>query len=126
MLTTKTNKQIVQKFLKLIISGRFDEAYKKYVNMTGKHHNVHFNAGFQNLKKAMEANHLQYPIKKFTIKDILSEQDLVVAHSHLLLKPQETEMVTFHQFRIKNKKIIEMWDCGQVIPVDCPNTDGPF
>jgi hypothetical protein len=35
-------------------------------------------------------------------------------------------MSVVHMFRIRNGKIAEMWDCGQQIPKDSPNTDGAF
>jgi len=31
-----------------------------------------------------------------------------------------------HVFRFHSDKIVEMWDCGQPVPVDSPNKDGVF
>lgn len=120
------NKQRATDFLKLVIKGKFEEAYTTHVDPTGKHHNVYFAKGFDVLRKAMENNHKQFPNKKFLIKNVLCDGDLVAVHSHLIMQPKEKEMVVVHLFRFKNKKIVEMWDCGQIIPTDMPNADGVF
>lgn len=121
-----SNKKIATDFLELVVSGKIDQAYAKYVNMQGKHHNVYFPEGFETLKQAMKENHEKFPNKKFLIKNVLSDGDLVVVHSNLIMKKGETELVVFHMFRFNNNKIIEMWDCGQAIPADCLNKDGAF
>lgn len=120
------NKQSALEFLKLVIDGKIDEAYEKYVDMQGTHHNAFFPAGFQTLKEAMKENEAQFPGKQFTIKNVLGEGDLVAVHSHLVMKPGEPGMITMHLFRFKNDKIVEMWDCGQAIPEDSPNKGGVF
>ncbi|MBI3334395.1 ester cyclase, partial [Candidatus Pacearchaeota archaeon] len=101
-------------------------AYEKYVDMNGKHHNMYFPAGFDSLKKAMKENHEKFPEKKFSIKHVIGEGEMAIAHSHLTFNSGGKEMIVFHMFRFKNGKIVEMWDCGQEIPDDIPNKDGAF
>ncbi|HUI31186.1 MAG TPA: nuclear transport factor 2 family protein [Candidatus Acidoferrales bacterium] len=122
----QARKHAAAEFLQLVIAGKFDEAYGKYVDMDGRHHNVFFQAGFTTLKKAMAENHVQFPDKKLTIKNIIGDDDLVAVHSHLMFKSGEKGMVVVHMFRFKDDKIVEMWDYGQVIPDDSPNKDGAF
>ncbi len=119
-------KEVALQFLKLVVAGKIDEAYEKYVDMKGKHHNVSFPSGFLALKEAMKENHEKFPNKKFTVKNVLCENDLVAVHSHVVLKPKETEIIAVHIFRIKNDRIVEMWDSGQLIPPSSPNKDGAF
>jgi predicted SnoaL-like aldol condensation-catalyzing enzyme len=119
------NKQIAKYFLDMIVAGKIDEACSKYIDMNGKHHNSYFASGFKALKEAMQENENQFPNKKFTIKYVLSEKDMVVVHSHLVIR-EVPGALTFHMFRIKNRKIIEMWDCGQPIQENSLNKDGPF
>lgn len=121
-----TNKQIVTDFLQLVIAGQLDEAYTKYIDMSGKHHNTFNPAGFAALQKGMLENDVVAPNKQFTIKHILEDGDLVTTHAHLLFNAGEPGMVVFHMFRISDGKIVEMRDCGQPIPTDSPNTDGAF
>jgi len=122
----KDYKPLVKDFLHLVIRGKIDEAYKRYVDMKGKQHNLFFPAGFSSLKQAMKENHAQSPQKKFSIQHILQDGELVITHSHLAFKPSEPGMIVMHLFRFKDDKIVEFWDCGQTIPTDMPNSDGPF
>ena len=120
------NKQITLEFLNLAIAGKFDEAYQKHVNIKGRHHNIFSPAGFEGLKKSMEENDAEFPQKKISIKHVLADGDLVITHSHVVLKEKEVELIAFHLFRFEKGKIVEMWDCGQTIPKDLTNKDGAF
>jgi len=120
------NKEIAVKFLKLVVSGKIDEAYHKYVDMKGKHHNTFFPTGFLALREAMKENHEQFPNKKFEIKNVLSDGELTAVHSHLSFKSGEIGMIVVHLFRFKDGKIVEIWDCGQEIKANSPNKDGAF
>ncbi len=113
-------------FLQLVVSGKIDEAYEKYVNLRGKHHNPFFAGGFPALKKAMIENHQQFPNKRLTTKHVLAEGDIVAVHSHIVVKPDEKGLSVVHIFRFENNRIEELWDCGQPIPADSPNADGAF
>lgn len=127
-MSEKTNKQANKEaavtFLQLVVAGQIDEAYTKYVDMRGKHHNVYFPAGFEALKKAMHESHAQFPVKQFKSKNVLADENLVAVHSHIVLKQGDPGMAVVHLFRFENGKIVEMWDVGQEIPHDTPNTDG--
>jgi predicted SnoaL-like aldol condensation-catalyzing enzyme len=124
--STQTHKQAAMQFLQLVVMGRIDEAYEKYVDMQGKHHNPFFPAGFRELRKAMIENHVQFPNKRFTIKNVLGDGDLVAVHSHILLRPGETGISAVHLFRFQDYKIVEIWDIGQPVPADSLNKDGTF
>jgi len=124
--TTQARRQAAVEFLQLVVAGRIDEAYEKHVNMQGKHHNPFFAAGFPALRKAMFENHVQMPNKQIIIKHVLCDGDLVAVHSHLVPRPGEPGMVTLHLFRFEGTRVVELWDMGQPLPADSPNTDGVF
>ncbi len=117
-------KQAAVDFLQLAISGRIEEACVKYVDMQGRHHNFYFPAGFPALEKAMIANHIQFPPKQLTVRNVLSEGDLVAVHSHIVLEAGGTSMAAVHLFRFDGDKIVELWDIGQSVPPELPNEDG--
>ena len=119
-------KQIARQFMELVIAGKIDDAYKKYVSSNGKHHNAYFREGFQALQEAMKENHLQFPNKQFTIEHVISDGELVAIHSHIVLRQGEAGMAAIHLFRFQGNKIVEMWDIGEPIPADSPNQDGVF
>lgn len=123
---TQAKKEVAVQFLKLVVAGHIDEAYVKYVDMKGKHHNPFFSAGFPALQKAMNENHAQFPNKQITVKSVLADGELVAVHSELVLTPGGNTMAVVHIFRFKGSKIVEMWDCGQPLPADSPNKDGAF
>ena len=119
-----TNKEIAVDFLQMVVAGKIDEAYDKYVDMKGKHHNLYFGAGFAALKAAMIENQSQSPDKTYLVRNAVAEGDTVAVHAHLVPSPGDKGMVVVHVMRFRGKKIVELWDCGQPIPADSPNTDG--
>ncbi len=123
---TRARKQAAVQFLQLVVTGRIDEAYQKHVDLGGKHHNPFFPAGFPALKQAMMENHVQFPNKQLTVKNVLGDGDLVVVHSHIVLSPDEKGIAVVHLFRFHADKIVELWDIGQAVPADSPNENGMF
>jgi predicted SnoaL-like aldol condensation-catalyzing enzyme len=123
---TRARKHAAVDFLKLVVAGRIDDAYQKHVDLHGKHHNPFFPSGFPALKKAMIENHVQFPSKQLTVRNVLGDGELVAVHSHIVLRPDETGIAAVHLFRFHGDKIVEMWDCGQPLPSDSPNKDGAF
>lgn len=119
-------KEAAVDFLQLVVAGAIDEAYRRYVDMQGRHHNVFFPAGFSELKKAMRENQGQFPNKQLVINNVIGEGNLVAVHSHLIFAKDGNEMSVVHIFRFGGDKIVEMWDIGQAVPTDSPNADGAF
>ncbi len=126
MRESENNKQLAVSFLELVVAGKIDEAYNKHVDMSGKHHNAYFAAGFPALRQAMKDNDQQFPNKRFVIKNVLGDGNLVAVHSHVIVDPGKMELAAVHLLRFAQGKIIEMWDIGQPIPADLPNNDGMF
>ena len=124
--TTSTRRQAAVQFLQMVVAGDIEEAYRKCVDMKGKHHNFYFPAGFLALQKAMIENHDQFPNKQLLVKNVLEDGDLVAVHSRLILNETENDMAVLHLFRFQDNRIVEMWDIGNTIPDDSTNTDGTF
>ena len=122
----EANKKAAVQFMKLIVPGKIDEAYDRYVNLAGRHHNAFFAAGFLALREAMKANHIKFPNKHFEIKNVIGENDLIAVMSHITLQSGDKGLAAMHTFRFKNGKITEMWDIVQPIPEQSPNKDGIF
>jgi len=123
---TRSCKQAAVQFLQFVVAGRIEEAYRKFVDMAGKHHNPFFPAGFPALQEAMIENHGRFPDKQLTVRNVLGERDLVAVHSHIVPHPGEPGMAVVHLFRFQGERIVELWDCGQPVPPDSPNEDGAF
>ncbi len=119
-------RQAAVQFLQLAMAGHIAEAYEKYVNLQGKHHNPYFSAGFPALREGMIKNHAQFPDKQIIIKNVVGDNRFVVIHSHLIPTPGDKGVAVVHLFRFADDRIVEMWDLGQAVPVDSPNQDGMF
>ncbi len=124
--TLLERKQAATKFLRLVVQGDIEEAYRRYVDPAGKHHNPFFPAGFPALKQAMIEDHARVPNKQIIFKNVLGDEDLVAVHSHLVPARGDPGMVVVHVFRFHAGRIVEMWDCGQKMQADSPNADGAF
>lgn len=124
--TLETRKSAAVDFLQRVVAGEIEEAYRRHVDMGGKHHNPYFPAGFAALQQAMAEAHLQFPDKRFTILHVLGDGDLVAVHSRMEHNPGQPAIAVVHLFRFDGAKVVELWDCGQVVPADSPNADGSF
>jgi len=125
-ITTKHQKQSAVEFLRLVVAGEIENAYQKYADFEGRHHNPFFPSGFQALQKAMMENHVQFPNKQLTVKHVLAEDDMVAVHSHIIFDPGKSGLAVVHLFRFHGEKIVEIWDMAQQVPDDSPNKDGAF
>ncbi len=114
------------RFLQLVEAGQIEEAYRKYVDPRGRHHNPFFPAGFPALQKGMIENQAQFPHKQLSIQHVLGDGDLVAVHSHIVLSPDGPGVAAVHLFRFQDDRIVELWDCGQPVPEASPNQDGMF
>ncbi len=126
MQTSETIKKAAVDFLSMIVAGDIDEAYEKYIDMSGKHHNTFTPAGMPALRKGMKDAHVRFPNKQFTIQHVVADDELVAVHSHMNLEPGKTDMTVVHLFRFQNTRIVEMWDVGQVLSTERVNADGAF
>jgi predicted SnoaL-like aldol condensation-catalyzing enzyme len=121
-----TPKEAAVDFLQMVVARKIDEAYTKHIDMNGKHHNAYFAAGFPILREAMKEAHRENPDTELRVKHVLGDGDMVMVHSHVIMKPGELGVAVVHMFRFENGKIVEMWDCGQAIAESIINTDGVF
>jgi predicted SnoaL-like aldol condensation-catalyzing enzyme len=118
--------QAALSFLTLVTTGNTREAYDAHIHPEFRHHNQYHTGDRAALLKGMEDNDAQFPDKKFEVKRLLEDGDMVVAHSLLEFGGGMRPMTVAHFLRFQDGKIIEMWDIGQEIPKDSPNENGPF
>lgn len=119
-------KEIAVNFLQDVASGKVIEAFEKYGSLEFKHHNVHYKGDLISLRNGMHMSHQNFPNKKIDVKNIFVDNDMVIIHSHMKLAPHDVGFILVHIFKIKNNKIIELWDMNQAIPEDSPNQNGAF
>ena len=121
-----SNKNAAVSFLKMVASGKVQEAYSKFVGEGFRHHNPFFEGSAESLQAGMQANALQNPDKVLDVKRVIAEGELVAVHSHVQQKPGERGAAVVHIFRFENGNIVELWDLGQPVPEESPNQFGMF
>lgn len=119
-----TQKEMAIEFLKMVAFGEVQAGYKKYISDDFIHHNQYFEAGKDSLLKAMLDAHKSHPNESFEPKYIYEDKETVIVHS--LVKKTDMDITVVHIFKFKDNKIVEMWDVGQLIEKDVPNSDGLF
>ncbi|WP_334072551.1 MULTISPECIES: nuclear transport factor 2 family protein [Paenibacillus] len=113
-------------FLKLVASGKIDEAYRRYISASFCHHNPYFRGDADSLKLAMKDNALQSPNKMLEVKHAIEEGEIVAVFSHIKQKPEDLGAAVVHFFRFHDGQVVELWDVGQPIPENSPNENGMF
>ncbi len=123
---TFTNKEKAVSFLQLVASGGVSEAYEKYIGSGFRHHNPFFPGDANSLMLAMEENAAKNPQKSLLVKQAIEEKEKVVVFSHVKQNPNDLGGAVVHIFRFQDGQIAELWDVGQEIPENSPNTNGIF
>jgi predicted SnoaL-like aldol condensation-catalyzing enzyme len=126
LLMAKTNKEKAQDFLILAAQGKSREAFSLYVGEGFRHHNIHFKGDAETLITAMEENAKNNPGLIIEIKRTLHDGELVAVHSYVRQDHDDPGMALIHIFRFESEKIMELWDFGQVVPVETVNENGMF
>lgn len=107
-------------------SGDVRKAYDLYVSDDFRHHNAYFPGDRDSLLAGMEQSALAEPNKSFVVKQVIEGKDRVAVYSHLRREKVDMDIAVVHILRFENGRIVEMWDVGQQIPKDSPNTLGMF
>jgi predicted SnoaL-like aldol condensation-catalyzing enzyme len=123
---SQSKKDAAVTFLQMVASGQVREAYDKYVGPDFRHHNPFFRGDAASLMVAMEGNARDCPDKVLEIKRTLEDEDLVMVHSHVRLRPGDRGIALMHLFRFEGNRVVEAWDIGQAVPEHSPNEHGMF
>ncbi|WP_327315978.1 nuclear transport factor 2 family protein [Streptomyces sp. NBC_01235] len=82
--------------------------------------------GAEALKNLAAGAHQQFPQASYDIKRVISDGDLVLVHSNVVLTPGTRGMAVFDIFRFQGGKIAEHWDTGQNVPETTANGNDMF
>jgi len=119
-------KEIAKKFLRMVATGKVDQAYERFVGAGFRHHNAYYPGDADSLRKGMADAAKQFPRTTIEIQRTIGEGGLVAVHSHVKHSPDEPGFAVVHIFRFKGTKIAEFWDVGMEVPKDSPNRHGVF
>ncbi|MEY9992231.1 putative SnoaL-like aldol condensation-catalyzing enzyme [Streptomyces sp. V4I8] len=82
--------------------------------------------GAETLKNLGKAIHQQFPDAEYDVKRVISEGDLVLVHSNVVMTPGTRGQAVFDIFRFQGGKIAEHWDVGQNVPEGSANGNDMF
>src|SRR3954471_14093544 len=101
-------------------------AIERLVTPTARHHSAYFAAGMPVLFDAMVTAAASVPQRVTVVKRVLVDGEYVVVHSHVQPRPGDAGVAVVHIFRFEDNRIAELWDVGQPVPAENPNSDGMF
>lgn len=119
-------KAVAAKVLKGVFERGDTSVVDRYVRPDYIQHNPSAPDGADTLKNLAGAIHQQFPQLRYGIKRVISEGDLVVVHSNLVLTPGTKGTAVFDIFRFQGGKIAEHWDTGQNVPDTSANGNDMF
>ena len=125
-MTARSKTDIATEFLTMCANGQVQDAYDRHVAPDFRHHNAWFPSDRQSLLDGMAQSAKSEPNKSFAVKQAIEAADRVATLSHVRREQAGAEFAAVHILRFEGDRIVEMWDVGQEIPKDSPNTLGMF
>lgn len=122
----ETNKRVVIDYYQTAFDGYPREAAAAYLGDRYIQHNAGVADGAEAFIAIVEKMRAENPDFKLSIKRVIAEGDMVVTHSHLLLKQGEPGRALADFFRLENGKVVEHWDVIQEMPTRFSNANGMF
>jgi predicted SnoaL-like aldol condensation-catalyzing enzyme len=119
-------KYIAERVLKGVFEQGDTEVVDRYVRPDYIQHNPLAPDGAEALKNLGVAVHQQFPDAEYDVKRVISEGDLVLVHSNVVMTPGTRGMAVFDIFRFQGGKIAEHWDVGQNVPESSANGNDMF
>lgn len=119
------NKRIAREWHELAMR-KPEEAVVKYLGTNYRQHNPGTADGPESFIKTVKWFAQNFPEFRMETKRIIAEGDLVVLHSHLILKPGDRGSAVVEIFRLETGKIVEHWDVVQEVPETSANNNTMF
>ncbi|MGW0822137.1 nuclear transport factor 2 family protein [Streptomyces sp. NPDC002845] len=119
-------KKVAVRVLKGVFEEGDTEVVDRYVRPDYIQHNPVAPDGAETLKNLGTALAQQFPDAKYDVKRVISQGNLVLVHSNVVLTPGTRGTAVFDIFRFQGGKIAEHWDVGQEVPETTANGNDMF
>ncbi|WP_171112097.1 MULTISPECIES: nuclear transport factor 2 family protein [Streptomyces] len=119
-------KAVTVRLLKGLFERGDTKVVDRYVRPDLIQHNPLAPDGAKALKNLGTALHQKFPDVKYDIKRVMSEGDLVIVHSNVVMTPGERGKAVFDIFRFQGGKIAEQWGAEQDVPETSVNGNDMF
>jgi predicted SnoaL-like aldol condensation-catalyzing enzyme len=120
------NKQVAVDYYRTAFGGNPEKAVADHVGVRYIQHNPAAADGPEAFIGFVTWLRGEYPALTLDIKRVIGEGDMVVMHSHLILKPGEPGRALADYFRLEKGKVVEHWDVVQEVPTEAANPNGMF
>lgn len=120
------NKMIVVDYYRTAFGGDPEKAVRDHFGDRYIQHNPDASDGPEAFIGFVRWLRGEYPDLQLDIKRVLADGDLVVTHSHLVLRPGEPGRALADFFRLENGKVVEHWDVIQDVPTTSRNSNSMF
>ena len=126
-MSTDANKALVLAFYQQAFNdNQPEQAAANYLGATYTQHNPGAPDGAEGFVGYVHWLRGQFPDLHLDIKRSIAEDDLVVTHSNLHLKPGDLGMAVVDLWRVAAGRIVEHWDVVQEIPEQSANDNTMF
>ncbi|MBP5938854.1 SnoaL-like polyketide cyclase [Streptomyces sp. LBUM 1476] len=119
-------KDVAVRVLKGVFERGDGAVVDRYVRADYIQHNPFAPDGAATLKNLGTSVHQQFPDAKYDVKRVISEGELVIVHSNVVLTPGSSGSAVFDIFRFQGGKIAEHWDTGQNVSDTTANGNDMF
>ena len=102
------------------------DAVAKYVGSEYIQHNPDTPSGAAAFVQSATEFIAKFPQVSVEIKRVIAEDDVVVAHNLVKLKPEDRGMAGVDIFRLLDGKIVEHWDVRRPVPEKSANDNTMF
>ncbi|MGW0711331.1 nuclear transport factor 2 family protein [Streptomyces sp. NPDC002643] len=113
-----------------VLKGVFEDGdtgvVDRYVRPDYIQHNPLAPDGAETLKGLAGAMAEQFPDLKYDVKRVISQGDLVLVHSNVVLTPGSRGSAVVDIFRFQGGRIAEHWDVAQNVPESTANGNDMF
>ena len=106
--------------------GEPEKAVREYVGDKYIQHNSQVGDGADAFVGFVQSFRGQFPEMHLEVKRTITQDDMVVTHSHLVPKPGGPGVAVADFFRFQGDKLVEHWDVIQNIPDDAANSNSMF
>ncbi|MFF4032032.1 nuclear transport factor 2 family protein [Streptomyces sviceus] len=119
-------KAVTVRVLKGVFERGDTEVVDRFVRPDYIQHNPLAPDGAETLKNLGTFVHQQFPDAEYRVQRVISEGDLVLVHSNVVMTPGTKGTAVFDIFRFQDGKIAEHWDTGQNVPDTTANGNDMF
>ena len=89
-------------------------------------HNPGMASGVPALKDGLDRVKAACPRATYSVKRMMTDGDLVMAHVHAILEPGDPGVAMVNIFRVENGLIAEHWEVAQPVETKPKNGNGQF